>query len=82
MGERSNADAAARPGGPRATAEVIAVVAATLSILVAPAWAGPTLDKVRRLDALVCGVSTGTEGYSAADMAKVRGGNLQRLLNW
>ena len=45
----------------------IAGIAAALTILAVPALAGPTLEKVRKLDAVVCGVSTGTEGYSAAD---------------
>jgi len=44
------------------------IVGAALAVVAAvPAWAGPTLEKAKKLDAIVCGVSPGTEGYSAAD---------------
>jgi len=41
-----------------------ALVAATLAT---PAWAGPTVEKIKKADAVTCGVSTGLPGFSNAD---------------
>src|SRR5262245_50272290 len=43
------------------------LIAALALGVAAPASAGITVDKAKKLDAIVCGVSTGTDGYSAAD---------------
>jgi general L-amino acid transport system substrate-binding protein len=43
-----------------------AILVASLAIA-APAVAGPTIDKIKKADAIVCGVSTGVVGFSAAD---------------
>jgi general L-amino acid transport system substrate-binding protein len=37
------------------------------ALLAAPALAGPTVDKIKKADALTCGVSTGLPGFSNAD---------------
>ena len=41
-------------------------IAACLGVA-APAWAGKTLEQIRQRDQIVCGVSTGVAGFSAAD---------------
>jgi general L-amino acid transport system substrate-binding protein len=43
-----------------------AILIASL-VIAAPALAGPTVDKIKKADALTCGVSTGVSGFSAAD---------------
>ena len=37
------------------------------ALLAVPALAGPTVDKIKKADALTCGVSTGLPGFSNAD---------------
>jgi general L-amino acid transport system substrate-binding protein len=37
------------------------------TLLTVPALAGPTVDKIKKADALTCGVSTGLPGFSNAD---------------
>src|SRR3954452_12394399 len=46
----------------------IAVTATlTLGLGLMPAWAGPTLNKIKQAGAVVCGVSTGVPGFSQPD---------------
>ncbi len=45
------------------------LVAATAALVVAPAQAGKTLDKIKAAGQVVCGVHTGLAGFSAADSA-------------
>jgi general L-amino acid transport system substrate-binding protein len=47
--------------------KTVAFTAALLLGAATPALAGITLDKIKKLDALTCGVSTGVDGYSAPD---------------
>ena len=45
-----------------------AILAALVTGVVAmPAIAGITVDKTKKNDAVICGVSPGTDGYSAPD---------------
>jgi len=46
---------------------VFAATAIATVLAAAPAFAGPTLDKVKSQGAIVCGVSTGLAGFSLAD---------------
>ncbi|MBX6368226.1 MAG: amino acid ABC transporter substrate-binding protein [Rhodospirillales bacterium] len=46
---------------------VFAAAAVTAAFLAGPAFAGPTLDKVKGQGMIVCGVSTGLAGFSLAD---------------
>jgi general L-amino acid transport system substrate-binding protein len=48
----------------KSTAIIVALLAGVLAV---PASAGITVDKTKKNDAVICGVSTGTDGYSAAD---------------
>ncbi len=43
------------------------VLALTLSLGLAPAWAGPTLDKIKQAGTVVCGVNTGLAGFGQPD---------------
>jgi general L-amino acid transport system substrate-binding protein len=43
------------------------LTASLTALLAVPALAGPTVDKIKKADALTCGVSTGVNGFSAAD---------------
>src|SRR3954452_9838353 len=46
----------------------IAVTATlTLGLGLMPAWAGPTLNKIKQAGTVVCGVSTGVPGFSQPD---------------
>src|SRR3954453_9530808 len=42
-------------------------LALILGLGLAPAWAGPTLDKIKQAGTIVCGVSTGVPGFSQPD---------------
>jgi general L-amino acid transport system substrate-binding protein len=46
---------------------VFLATALAATVAAAPAFAGPTLDKVKSQGAVVCGVSTGLAGFSLAD---------------
>jgi general L-amino acid transport system substrate-binding protein len=46
---------------------VLAATAVVSVLAAAPAFAGPTLDKIKSQGAIVCGVSTGLAGFSLAD---------------
>src|SRR3954449_7625521 len=46
---------------------IASALALMLNLGLAPAWAGPTLDKVRQAGTVVCGVSTGVPGFSQPD---------------
>lgn len=46
---------------------IASVLALIFGLELAPAWAGPTLDKVKQAGAVVCGVSTGVPGFSQPD---------------
>jgi general L-amino acid transport system substrate-binding protein len=48
-------------------ARLAAALALTFGLGLAPAWAGPTLDKIKQAGAVVCGVSTGVPGFSQPD---------------
>jgi general L-amino acid transport system substrate-binding protein len=43
------------------------IAALVLGVAATPAIAGITLDKIKKLDAVVCGVAPSTDGYSAPD---------------
>jgi general L-amino acid transport system substrate-binding protein len=45
----------------------ILVTTAVASLCAGVALAGPTIEKIKKNDALTCGVSTGVNGFSAAD---------------
>ncbi len=45
----------------------LTALAATASLLAAPAFAGKTLDAIKARGQIVCGVNTGLAGFSAAD---------------
>ena len=47
----------------------LAVLAATLGLASAPAFAGKTIDAIKARGQLVCGVNTGLAGFSQADSA-------------
>jgi len=50
------------------TASRIALILAlAFGLGLAPAWAGPTLDKIKQAGTVVCGVSTGVPGFSQPD---------------
>src|ERR1051325_6807418 len=46
---------------------IASILALAIALGLAPAWAGPTLDKVKQAGTLVCGVSTGVPGFSQPD---------------
>ncbi len=50
------------------TASRIALILAlAFGLGLAPAWAGPTLDKIKQAGTLVCGVNTGVAGFGQPD---------------
>jgi general L-amino acid transport system substrate-binding protein len=49
------------------TLRIAALLALTVALAPAPAWAGPTLDKIRQAGVLVCGVNTGLAGFGQPD---------------
>ena len=49
------------------TARLAPVLVLTLGLGLAPAWAGPTLDKVKQAGTMVCGVNTGLAGFGQPD---------------
>src|SRR3954453_2916928 len=50
------------------TASRIALILAlAFGLGLAPAWAGPTLDKIKQAGILVCGVNTGLAGFGQPD---------------
>jgi general L-amino acid transport system substrate-binding protein len=49
------------------TARIASVLALLLGWGLAPAWAGPTLDKIKQAGAMVCGVNTGLAGFGQPD---------------
>jgi general L-amino acid transport system substrate-binding protein len=48
-------------------ARIASALALTLGLGLAPAWAGPTLDKIKQAGAMVCGVNTGLAGFGQPD---------------
>ncbi|MGE0260674.1 MAG: amino acid ABC transporter substrate-binding protein [Alphaproteobacteria bacterium] len=48
-------------------ARIASVLALTLGLGLEPAWAGPTLDKIKQAGTLVCGVNTGLAGFGQPD---------------
>src|SRR5215213_4894156 len=46
---------------------IASILALAFGLGLAPAWAGPTLDKVKQAGTMVCGVSTGLAGFSQPD---------------
>ena len=48
-------------------ARIASVLALTLGLGLGPAWAGPTLDKIKQAGTLVCGVNTGLAGFGQPD---------------
>jgi general L-amino acid transport system substrate-binding protein len=55
-----------RPGESSMIRTTAAIAALALTVAAAPAFAGPTLDKIKA-QGVVCGVSTGLAGFSLAD---------------
>ena len=48
-------------------ARIALLLALTLELGLAPAWAGPTLDKIKQAGTVVCGVNTGLAGFGQPD---------------
>lgn len=46
---------------------IASALALTCGLGLAPAWAGPTLNKIKQAGTVVCGVSTGVPGFSQPD---------------
>ena len=48
-------------------ARIALVLSLSIGFGFAPAWAGPTLDKIKQAGAMVCGVNTGLAGFGQPD---------------
>src|SRR6476661_759595 len=46
---------------------IASILALAIAVGLAPAWAGPTLDKIKQAGTIVCGVNTGLAGFGQPD---------------
>ena len=51
----------------RTASRIASILALAFALGLAPAWAGPTLDKIKQAGTVVCGVNTGLAGFGQPD---------------
>src|SRR3954451_24553044 len=51
----------------RTASRIASILALAFALGLMPAWAGPTLDKIKQAGTIVCGINTGLAGFGQPD---------------